>query len=182
MRKQEGSSELYADETCRAFKRSYFEDEQYCSLCGWDKMDHKPLTELEVMTNWSVGSHYATPKEAKVYVQTLVATIGQLKSWAKAKHDEYSGGVTGEDDMATLDIMDDAAHEIDQILDENLGSLVPGTGGAWGLSLNEGPIRAYPSKETAMRSLKLLRLYGNCVEIYAEIYTDGVHSWELQAL
>lgn len=184
MSKQEGSSELWTEEACGSFVEPYFKEQNHCSLCGWEKMDHAPLTELQVITRWATGGSYVSPKEAKVYAQTLLSVIGQIKGKTKEWHEEFAQVHPFSTDSSSnrIDAVDDAAHEIDLIIQETAESLVAGTGGAWGLSTDEAPIRAWPSRAAAVASAKRLRLEGYHVDIYAEIYTDGVHSWELQPL
>ena len=201
--------------------------DEFCARCGWEKMDHKPLTEIQyiksklgaitpgawkpsfggdfqslkinsgsvVIDIWD-GTHQVPPHgdyvnspdmefiaNAPWMMKTLLDVIDSIQAKTSDWHDDYAKKKSDSFHVDEVtNAFDDAGHDIDTIISDALDSPVVGTGGAWAIKINGGTLSVHPTRFSAMFSAEAARKRGDHVDVYAEIYTEGAHSWELQPL
>lgn len=162
-----------------------FEDytDEFCARCGWEKMDHKPLTQIQYIRHYAEGNVAASDKESRTHIQTLLDVIDKIHDKTEEWHGIYADAKKENFVVdRAVNAWDDAGHEIDTIISDTLDTVVPGTGGAWSIVINGSTPSIHPTKFSAMFSAEAARKRGDHVDVFAEIYTEGAHSWELQPL
>ena len=185
MSKLEGSSSLFDDKACERFRPRVDIVSPHCYLCGWEKVDHRPLTQLEVLTQWAYGGNGLREGQAQCHVQELIEMLDKVREKTGQWHRAYTEAMNAEGMsgvVGTINDLDDAGHAIEEILNELLDAPVPGTGGIWAIVINGGQMSRHPTRFSALFSAEAARRRGDRVEVYAEIYPDGKSHWELQAL